>query len=166
MSQFFNKMKQGVSDAGKKAQNTVEAATLKIQMTSKEKEIDKNYIAMGRIIHQSVNRKESIIPVIDIQKYQQIIVKLEHEIAHMQRKIQQIQSQKECGCGKMLPSDATYCPFCGQQFHIVQVKTVPMNGQAASKDQQSHSSRHCTQCGSTVVALDHFCRTCGHQLST
>ncbi len=160
MSQFFNKMKQGVSDAGKKAHNTVEAATLKIQMTSKEKEIDKNVIAIGRIIHQSVARKETIIPVLDIQKYQQIIVKLEHEIAHMQRKMQQIQSQKECGCGKMLPSDATYCPFCGQQFNIVKVRTVPLSGQTPSKANQSH----CTQCGSSVTTSDHFCKSCGHQL--
>ncbi|OAB42455.1 double zinc ribbon domain-containing protein [Paenibacillus glacialis] len=164
MSHFFNKMKQGVTDVSKKAQNTVEAATLKIQMTTKEKEIDKNYAAIGRIVHQSVARKESTIPLAEIQKYQKAIVILEQEIAQMQRKIQQIQSQKECGCGKMLPADATYCPFCGQQFHVVKVKTAPLNEQDASHTQYVNSNRHCTQCGSSVVSTDHFCRTCGLQL--
>lgn len=159
MSYFFNKMKQGVSDVGKKAQNTVEAATLKMQILSKEKEIDKNYTVIGRIIHQCVTRKESMIPTAKIQKYQQIIVKLEHEIAHMQRKMQQNQNQKECGCGKMLPADATYCPFCGQQFHTVKVKTVPLN------KHQSSSSIHCNQCGASVAYSDRFCRGCGHDLT-
>ncbi|OAB41080.1 double zinc ribbon domain-containing protein [Paenibacillus antarcticus] len=165
MSHFFNKMKQGVTDVSKKAQNTVEAATLKIQITSKEKEIDKNYSAIGRIIHQSVARKESTIPIADIQKFQKIILNLEQEMELMQRKIQQIQSQKECGCGKMLPADATYCPFCGQQFHVVKVRTVPTSGQGSSSNTQHvNSSRHCTQCGSSVMSTDHFCKTCGHQL--
>jgi hypothetical protein len=159
MSYFFNKMKQGVTDAGKKAHNTVESATMKIQISSKEKEIDKNYTVIGRIIHQSIARKESMIPIADIQKYQQIILRIEKEIQHMQRKIQQIQSQKECGCGKMLPSDATYCPFCGQQFHTVKVKTVPLTGHNSS------NSNHCNQCGVSVASSDHFCRRCGQHLT-
>ncbi|MNP27885.1 Double zinc ribbon [compost metagenome] len=158
MSHFFNKMKQGVSEAGKKAQNTVEAATLKIQMTSKEKEIDKNYTAIGRIVHRAILRKESMIPLTELQKYQHIITKLEQEIQHMQRKIQQIQTQKECGCGKMLPADATYCPFCGQQFHTVKVKSVPLYGH------KSVGTVHCNQCGATVASTDHYCRGCGHHL--
>lgn len=158
MSQFFNKMKQGVSDAGKKAHNTVESATLKMQISSKEKEIDKNYTDIGRIVHQSIARKESMIPINKLQKNQQIILKLEKEIEHMQRKVQQIQSQKECGCGKMLPADATYCPFCGQQFHTVKVKSVPLQGSKSS------NIIHCVQCGTSVSTIDHFCRSCGYQL--
>ncbi|MHA0857221.1 zinc-ribbon domain-containing protein [Paenibacillus sp. CMAA1364] len=159
MSHLFNKMKQSVSDVGKKAQTTVEAATLKMQLISKEKDLDKNYTAIGRIIHQSIARKEKMIPTADIQKYEQNILTLEKELQQMQRKIQHLQSLKECGCGKMLPSDATYCPFCGQQFHTLKVKQVSVD------KHNSHTTNHCSQCGTAVISSDRFCSACGHHLN-
>ncbi|HEY2492501.1 MAG TPA: zinc ribbon domain-containing protein [Paenibacillus sp.] len=161
MPQFFSKLKQGVSDVSKKAHNTVEAATLKIQLTTKEREIEKNYTDIGRVIYACVKRKESVIPTVSLQKYQQAIQRLEHEIEQMQRKLQQSQNLKECGCGKMLPTDATYCPFCGQQFHLMKVKTVPIT----SSYNTGVTSNHCTHCGTVTATVDQYCRNCGQQLN-
>ncbi|MGF7047404.1 RNA polymerase subunit RPABC4/transcription elongation factor Spt4 [Paenibacillus sp. DS2015] len=161
MSQFFYKFKQGVSDVGKKAHHTVEAATLKMQLTAKEREIEKNYTDIGRVIYSSMKRKESTIPTVSLQKYQQAIMQLEHEIEQMQRKLQNSQNLKECGCGKMLPTDATYCPFCGQQFHLMKVKTVPIT----SPDHSEININHCTHCGTASASTDQYCRGCGQRLS-
>lgn len=161
MSQFFYKLKQGVSDVGKKAHNTVEAATLKMQLTSKEREIVKNYTDIGRVIYACMKHKESAIPTVSIQKYQQAILRLEHEIEQMQRKIQHSQNLKECGCGKMLPTDATYCPFCGQQFHLMNVKSIPI----VSPPNTEININHCTHCGTAAASADQYCRGCGLRLS-
>ncbi|UYO02157.1 double zinc ribbon domain-containing protein [Paenibacillus sp. PSB04] len=157
MSNFFNKIKQGVSDAGKKAQNTVESTTLKFQAAAKEKEIEKNYTEIGRIVHQSLEKPDGTIPSAEIQKYREAIFALEEEVEELQRKIQHLQNLKECGCGKMLPADATYCPFCGQQFHTVVV-------QPAAVSNSIPKSAYCTKCGEPASFSDHFCRSCGHKL--
>ncbi len=102
MSNFLNKLKQGVSDAGKKAQQTVESTTLKFQVASKEKEIEKNYTEIGRIVYRSLEDQTSFVPNAEYQKYREAIVNLEQEIEELNRKIQQLQNLKECGCGKML----------------------------------------------------------------
>lgn len=157
MSNFFNKIKQGVSDAGKKAQNTVEWTTLKFQLSAKEKDIEKNYTEIGRIVHQSLEIPGGVIPSTEIQKYRDAIVELEQEVEELQRKIQHLQNLKECGCGKMLPSDATYCPFCGQQFQTVIV-------QPSASETSFPKSTYCTKCGEPADFMDQFCRSCGNKL--
>ncbi|MWV42376.1 hypothetical protein GRF59_01920 [Paenibacillus sp. HJL G12] len=159
MSNFLNKLKQGVSDAGKKAQQTVESTTLKFQVSSKEKDIEKNYTEIGRIVYRSLETESSFIPNAEFQKYRESILGLELEIEELNKKIQHLQNLKECGCGKMLPADASYCPFCGQQFQTVVVQ--PAAVQASHTDKAAF----CPRCGEPAAHGDHFCRGCGFQLS-
>ncbi|MCJ8012437.1 zinc ribbon domain-containing protein [Paenibacillus sp. KQZ6P-2] len=156
MSNFLNKLKQGVSDAGKKAQQTVESTTLKFQVSSKEKDIEKNYTEIGRIVYHSLETQSSFIPNAEFQKYREAILGLEQEIEELNKKIQHLQNLKECGCGKMLPADATYCPFCGQQFQTVVVQPTAVHTSQAA---------FCPRCGEPSGQGDHFCRGCGFQLS-
>ncbi|MDR0267536.1 zinc-ribbon domain-containing protein [Paenibacillus sp.] len=159
MSNFLNKLKQGVSDAGKKAQQTVESTTLKFQVSSKEKEIEKNYTEIGRVVYSSLETQPSFVPNEEFQKYREAILGLEQEIEELNRKIQHLQNLKECGCGKMLPTDASYCPFCGQQFQTVVVQ--PAAVQAAITEKASF----CPKCGEAATPGDHFCRSCGSNLN-
>ncbi|GIO68589.1 zinc ribbon domain-containing protein [Paenibacillus sp. JTLBN-2024] len=156
MSNFLNKLKQGVSDAGKKAQQTVESTTLKFQVASKEKEIEKNYTEIGRIVYRSLEDQTSFVPNAEYQKYREAIVNLEQEIEELNRKIQQLQNLKECGCGKMLPADASYCPFCGQQF-----QTIVLQPSAV----QAEKTSYCPRCGEAAGSTDKFCRSCGFHLA-
>lgn len=154
MSQFYSKLKQGVSDAGKKAQQTVETATLKLQITSKEKEIEKLLIEIGRTVHKSFAERPGVIPLSKIERQRQSILRLEAEVEAIQRKLQQVQHKKECGCGKMLPMDASYCPFCGEQFQRIMIN--PTNAE----------STRCASCGTDSSIKDRYCRSCGHSLQT
>ncbi|GIO29133.1 MULTISPECIES: zinc ribbon domain-containing protein [Paenibacillus] len=156
MSNFLNKLKQGVSDAGKKAQQTVESTTLKFQVAAKEKEIEKNYTEIGRIVYRSLESQISFAPNAEYEKYREAIVHLEQEIEELNRKIQHLQNLKECGCGKMLPADASYCPFCGQQFQTIVLQPSVVQAEKAS---------FCPKCGEAAGASDNFCRSCGCQLS-
>ncbi|GAB6989311.1 zinc ribbon domain-containing protein [Paenibacillus pini] len=158
MSNFFDKLKQGVSDAGKKAHQTVESTTLKFQVSSKEKDIEKSFTEIGRLVHVSMSIPGTPLPEEEIQKHRKNILDIEKEIEDLQRKIQNLQNLKECGCGKMLPADATYCPFCGQQFQKVVVQPVA----DASSFQKT---AHCSQCGHAVSPIDRFCGDCGHALN-
>ncbi|GIP26006.1 hypothetical protein J23TS9_11360 [Paenibacillus sp. J23TS9] len=159
MSNFLNKLKQGVSDAGKKAQQTVESTSLKFQVSSKEKDIEKNYTEIGRIVYRSLETESSFIPNEEFTKYREAILGLEQEIEDLNRKIQHLQNLKECGCGKMLPADASYCPFCGQQFQTVVVQP------AAVQSPHTEKAAFCPNCGEPASQADHFCRGCGFQLS-
>ncbi|BFH62296.1 MULTISPECIES: zinc ribbon domain-containing protein [Paenibacillus] len=159
MSNFLNKLKQGVSDAGKKAQQTVESTTLKFQVSSKEKEIEKNYTEIGRIVYRSLETQSSFVPGAEFEKYQEAIITLEKEIEELNRKIQLLQNLKECGCGKMLQADASYCPFCGQQFQTIVVQP------AAVQAGHSEKAIFCPKCGESATLGDHFCRGCGFRLT-
>ncbi|NOV02118.1 hypothetical protein [Paenibacillus planticolens] len=113
---FFDKVKQGASDAAKKAQQTVELTKLKAQISSKEKEIEKFYHLIGESVYAahvsgSLDRTGEIV-----ERFSHGIEAVKQEIAVLEQKVIEVRNEKECVCGKVVVADTKFCSACGHPF--------------------------------------------------
>ncbi|MFH5182047.1 zinc ribbon domain-containing protein [Paenibacillus sp. TAB 01] len=113
---FFDKMKQGASDAAKKAQQTVEITKLKTQISLKEREIEKSYAYIGEAVFHSYRNGDWKMAGKDIEGYCLHITGLRRDISVLEAKIKAVKNEKECSCGKIVPLEVKYCPACGLPF--------------------------------------------------
>ncbi|WP_079909848.1 zinc ribbon domain-containing protein [Paenibacillus sp. 32352] len=113
---FFDKMKQGASDAAKKAQQTMETTRLKTQMASKEREIEKAYLLIGECVYQAHASGNWKASERDVLAYCDHIGLLRQGIQSLEQRIKAAKNEKECRCGKIVAMDVRFCPVCGFQF--------------------------------------------------
>ncbi|MCP4023237.1 MAG: SPFH domain-containing protein, partial [Desulfobacteraceae bacterium] len=88
-------------------------------------------------------------------------------------KANESQKQKCPDCGKMIPGDASFCPFCGHQIMVfdqciscgknlsANAKFCPKCGTKVEKKQDSES---CKACGTKNLIKSNFCNNCGEKL--
>ncbi|MCJ8011780.1 zinc ribbon domain-containing protein [Paenibacillus sp. KQZ6P-2] len=112
---FFDKLKSGVAEAGNKAKVAVEVNRLKMQNSTKQKEIDQEYQHIGKMVFDSLSQ-ESMCSAEQLQPMVERIVQLQDEIQLNQHQINVISDEKKCVCGHVVPIAARFCPECGHQF--------------------------------------------------
>jgi len=112
---FFDKLKSGVAEAGNKAKIAVEVNRLKMQNSSKQKEIEQEYQHIGKMVFDSLERESMCSPE-QLQPMVNRIVQLQDEIQLNLHQINAIADEKKCTCGHTVPVAARFCPECGHQF--------------------------------------------------
>lgn len=113
---FFDKVKQGASEAAKKAQQTVEITKFKTQISLKEREIDKIYKLIGESVYTSYLSGDYTQVEANVSDYCQGIAQINQEISEIEQKITEIRNEKECVCGKVVVADMKFCSSCGHHF--------------------------------------------------
>lgn len=113
---FFDKVKQGASDAAKKAQQTVEITRLKSQISGKEKEMEKLFHLMGETIYRAHEAGDIASSEQEIASLCEGLDALKLEIQLLDERIKNIRFEKSCPCGKVVPLDARFCPDCGTEL--------------------------------------------------
>lgn len=113
---FFDKLKSGVAEAGNKAKIAVEVNRLKMQNSTKQKEIDHEYQQIGKMVFDSLKREEGVCGPEQLQPMVERILQLQDEIQLNQHQINVISDEKKCACGHTVPLAARFCPECGHQF--------------------------------------------------
>ncbi len=83
-------------------------------------------------------------------------------------------SMKKCPeCGKMVPGDAQFCPYCGHKFEEKRMKKCVSCGRDIPEDamfcpycgaRQEPEKLHCPNCGKEIPPDVAFCPYCGHKL--
>lgn len=151
---FFEKVKQGASEAAKKAQQTVEITRLKTQISSKEKEIERNYSLIGEVVYKAFVAGDLSQSENSVTEICQGIISLEQEITTLEQKIIEVRNEKECVCGKVVLADTKFCPGCGHKFdEIVEIS-------ASDKT----NKKTCNSCQAENEMDAKFCRDCGNNL--
>ncbi|MEC0240772.1 zinc ribbon domain-containing protein [Paenibacillus dokdonensis] len=112
---FFDKLKSGVAEAGNKAKIAVEVNRLKMQNSSKQKEIEQEYQHIGKMVFDALERESMCSPE-QLQPMVNRIVQLQDEIQLNLQQINAIADEKKCTCGHTVPVAARFCPECGHQF--------------------------------------------------
>ncbi|MDF2961800.1 MAG: double zinc ribbon-containing protein [Paenibacillus sp.] len=113
---FFDKVKQGASDAAKKAQQTVEITRLRAQISSKEKELEKTFTLIGEAVYQAHSAGDWKKSEPDVASYCQHIQGLQQDIQAIELKIKEAKHEKVCRCGKVVAREVKFCSVCGYQF--------------------------------------------------
>jgi membrane protease subunit (stomatin/prohibitin family) len=148
---FFDKMKQGASEAAKKAQQTVETTKLRVQISSKEKEMEKSCKLIGEAVYQAYaagNWKQAEKEVV---AYCEHISLLNQDIQSIELKIKQAKHVKECRCGTMVASNVKFCPGCGFAFpdsHQEEAATLEVHVICqVCRTPNEADAKFCSQCG-------------------
>lgn len=150
MKQFVNKMKLGAAEAAKMAQQAVEVTRIKSQISSKEKEVDNYFEAIGAKVFEAYvdNKLERAEPFIAEASKQ--IVRLRREIREMEERIKQVKQIKGCVCGRNVPLEANYCPSCGHYFEVHHPIKV-ICGRCETLNEEN--SLYCYNCGDHLMSL-------------
>ncbi|WP_300457955.1 SPFH domain-containing protein [Desulfobacula sp.] len=76
-------------------------------------------------------------------------------------------------CGKVIPQDAGFCPFCGHQILILEKcaacgKNLSLNAvfcpQCGTKVKKKESTRGCPGCGTENLMTARYCNGCGERI--
>ncbi|MBW7455059.1 zinc ribbon domain-containing protein [Paenibacillus sepulcri] len=152
---FFDKMKQGASDAARKAQQTVEITKLKSQISGKEKEKDKLFYLIGTAIHASHQEGNIAQSEEEVVSHCLKVDGLNQEIQFLEERIKNIRFEKTCPtCSIVVPLDTRFCPGCGTPFPeeprpentIGEIRVI-CNHCLTENDL---SSKHCLSCGNKL----------------
>lgn len=113
---FFDKVKQGASEAAKKAQQTVEITKFKTQISLKEREIDKVYKLIGESVFASYQSGNMELVAAHVADFCTGITVIQQEISELEQKIAEVRNEKECVCGKVVAMETKFCSSCGHHF--------------------------------------------------
>ncbi|MBG9736252.1 zinc ribbon domain-containing protein [Paenibacillus alvei] len=155
MSNFFDKLKQGAAEAGKKAQTTIEVNRLKFQISSKEKEITGIYSRMGECVYHAM-QNESLEEISDqLLLFSEQVNQKKAEIQEIEDRIRTVQNEKLCpACSKPAALDTKFCSSCGH--HFVDHNPNMENGEIKVMVV-------CPVCQVASEKGSSFCAECGHK---
>ncbi|WP_020618728.1 zinc ribbon domain-containing protein [Paenibacillus daejeonensis] len=152
---FFNKVKQGASDAAKKAQQTVEITKMKSQISSKEKDMDKIQLKIGKAVYRAFVSGDLAESEVEVLDYCEELVLLQQDIDAIEDKIKNMKSEKTCTCGKVVPIDLKFCPECGKRFP----------DEPRVEDTTGDIRVICRKCSAENDIGSKYCIQCGDELS-
>jgi uncharacterized coiled-coil DUF342 family protein len=110
----FEKLKKGVSTAGTKVSAAMEVNRLRMQVSLKKKEIEREFRSIGEAYFANYLKTEKVDIDAVLRPHCENIVAIQRDIQELERKIQKLNHEKKCACGKTVPQQAKYCPFCGR----------------------------------------------------
>ncbi|MGF7048457.1 hypothetical protein J2T13_002965 [Paenibacillus sp. DS2015] len=118
---FFDKLKSGVSEAGNKAKVAVEVNRLKMQNSSKHREIERQYQEIGRSVFVALTTEDETINLEELHPYIQQILTLQDEIQRNQAQMGSAGDEKQCVCGERMALETRFCSACGHQFDVIDI---------------------------------------------
>lgn len=166
MSDFFDKVKQGISKgvttASVKSKELIEVTRLKSQITTVQNQKRSAIEELGNIVY-TMFLKESIDEgrVKDkgaaIRKIDDQIKNLESEIVQVQNKAREslgeATSTGKCTCGTDLYEDTKFCGGCGKKVASISTSAMP--------EEVPTSKSMCDQCKAELKSGSKFCNVCG-----
>ncbi|GFN29892.1 zinc ribbon domain-containing protein [Paenibacillus xylaniclasticus] len=152
---IFDKMKQGASDAARKAQQTIEVARLNSQKASREKDMTRLYTEMGEAMFNAYLSGETAESEETVATCCEQLKALKQEIEALDERIKAVKLEKSCSCGKVVPLNVKFCPDCGARFNEQEPKPEMTMGEIRVI---------CPDCGTENELMAKYCTDCGLEL--
>ena len=171
-------------DAGKKISTTLNTTSSKAKDYTEKRKLEtsirsiedskKSYFTkIGEITYRANNAGEEMPDISDILD---IIRDLDREIEEKKEQIQALNDRIVCpSCGKMMPKEAKFCPYCGAVPEEIQkapneetANAETKEGSAASDGAASSNPakmKLCPSCGHTTDVENRLCPNCGEKIS-
>lgn len=121
---------QTVSKAADVAQQTVELTKLAAQVTVRKREIDKYLSQIGQEVYEAHKAGDPSLAADRVAEWCRAIDGLHETIATLERQMRYLRHERSCRCGKAVPGDARYCPYCGRpQMQEEERPVIDLNGE-------------------------------------
>jgi len=167
-----------LEEFGKKVSATANTATSKTRDFAAQKKLEseihglKNskkayFTRIGEMIYEA--ELSGLAPA----QYEEIIdaIKgLDEKIAEKNDQIRALREQVACPrCGKMIPMQAQFCPYCGESFIPMPAYGADETGKGSAAEEKSTAEempqqKTCPVCGNRTEAENRFCPACGTKL--
>ena len=177
---FFDELQGKLTNVGNqvtsKVKDSGEQVKLQSEIGSLQRQITQNYQKIGSLYYQDYLRHEGNTSELNPEctAICQVIDSLQASIVEKQKKISQIKEQITCpGCGKSIPADSVFCPFCGTRIlHQAAPEVQPAADEAPAAPTESPDTakdaveekpkvKYCTNCGAQLDIDAAFCTNCG-----
>lgn len=113
----FDKVKQGMADAGTKAKILVEVNRLTLQISQKEKEIDETFKNIGKSVFEAIQNNRLPDMEKEITPLCSMVLSNRDEIAQLEAQIKEVRNEKKCvQCSQSVTLDTKFCSNCGYKF--------------------------------------------------
>lgn len=157
MANFFDKLKQGVSDTGAKAKIAMDVQRLKQQINSKVKDINAKYFEIGKLTYEAFKADDFSSFSNQLEGLCNDVSAIQGEIDALQENIKELESQ-DIG--------AADAPAAQPQPGVAPPRTnaapAPPQPQAAPA-MDAQQAQICS-CGAVVPPGSKFCQECGSKV--
>ncbi|MCP8617281.1 zinc ribbon domain-containing protein [Salirhabdus salicampi] len=162
---IMNTFKKGATNISKKTKDTVEINRLKMQNSSKEKEIKELYFEIGKIAYQKhIEEANVTFSENELTLFFQIDT-LQHEINETELEIARLNGKKLCqSCGEYVINDIKFCSSCGANFSDFDEPTSNNEEVAATAPNNDLICPN-EECQAPVINEAKFCGECGTDLT-
>lgn len=188
---FFDTIGNKVMSAGNQLSSRAKDTGEQMRLTNENQNLSRQlalfYQQAGEMYYNQ-QRGNVQVSDVDFESVFNGIDRIKEHIRDNEKRIEQLKSQISCpSCGRMIPFDTKFCPYCGvpvnseenrsvQSIRAEEVhdtRAIEVNGeiyeqeklqpQTADSDQPV---RFCPHCGATVETGMKFCTSCGRPIES
>lgn len=154
MANFFDKIKQGVSDTGAKAKITMDVQRLKQQINSKVKDMNGKYFEIGKLTYEAFKADDFSSFSNQLEGLCNEVTAIQGEIDALQENIKELESQDPFAASGAPPAQPGAAP---------QANMAPPQPQTAPAAPSAPQALTCS-CGAAVPPGSKFCQECGNRV--
>ncbi|WP_164821600.1 double zinc ribbon domain-containing protein [Paenibacillus koleovorans] len=180
---LMQRLRSGAAKAADKAQRTVETTKLSAMLARKRKELNQNFTWIGSAVYEAYKLGNLSIAETEISRLSEENKKIEEAIEALRMRIVQVNDQRLCLCGKVVPSEAAFCQSCGRKLEPIEAEAAAASASAkdesvldvefeafddvASVDEkdpptyEGTDAERCIVCGDELGDNHAVCRRCG-----
>ncbi|MNU51551.1 Double zinc ribbon [compost metagenome] len=113
---FLQRIKKGAGKATERAQNAVEISKLNNQISNIEREMGIYFQRMGQVFYEGYRESDMSKAEKEMMDLAKTCDLLNEEKDEVRFKIASLRNERLCACGKVVPEEAIFCPYCGRKL--------------------------------------------------
>ncbi|WP_223067088.1 zinc ribbon domain-containing protein [Paenibacillus caui] len=113
---FLDRIKSGANKASERAQSVMEINKLNTQISNIEREMGIYYQRMGQVFYEGYRAKDMTQAEKEMMELAKTCDLLAEERDEIRARIAALKNERLCECGKVVPQEAIFCPYCGNKL--------------------------------------------------
>lgn len=136
---FLDRIKSGANKASERAQSVMEVNKLNSQISNIEHEMNIYYQRMGQVFYEGYRAKDMSQAEKEMIELAKTCDLLAEERDEVRGRIAELRNERLCECGKVVPQEAVFCPFCGNKLkpHVTREPERPQKEEPVEASEPS-----------------------------
>ncbi|NMO97301.1 zinc ribbon domain-containing protein [Paenibacillus lemnae] len=128
---ILQRLKDGANRATERAQHAVEINKVNSQIAEIEHQKTAYYTDMGKVFYEGYRSQDMSIAEKEMVSLAKSCDELDEQIYSLRGRIAILKNERLCQCGRTVPLDVNFCPYCGSKQEGVknsfQRRSVPLD---------------------------------------